>query len=177
MRNNILLLIAAIAAPLLLGWMAGYAKPPRPQQTIPAGSAGEMLPDFEFRDLGGRIHRSADYRGKILLLNFWASWCIPCAHEFPELLKIARERGDLSIVALSVDENAEAAQKFLKRFDILPGNFIVGIDEGQKISHDLFQSILVPETVIVTPAGMMRAKIAGGDWSRAEMDAEINAAR
>jgi hypothetical protein len=98
-------------------------------------------------------------------------------HEFPELIKIARERSDLSIVALSLDETAEEAQKFLKRFDILPGNFIVGIDEGQKISHDLFQSILVPETVIVTPEGVMRGKIAGGGWSRADMDAAIDAAR
>jgi thiol-disulfide isomerase/thioredoxin len=175
-RLNLLLFVLAMGAPLLLAWAAGHAVPvPRAAPAAEQAQMREMLPRFRFAGLDGKAYESEAFRGKPLLLNFWASWCIPCIHEFPALLAIARAQ-DVTIVALSLDDTPAAAKKFLNRFGPLPDNFIVGMDEGQAISHDLFQSILVPETVIVSPGGVMSGKIAGGDWPVERMESEIKSA-
>jgi thiol-disulfide isomerase/thioredoxin len=177
MRKNLLLLACVLLLPLWGAWIMGRAAPDS-SKAPPGAESAEMnpVPAFTFRDLNGRTHSEKDFRGKVLLLNFWASWCIPCRHEFPMLLDIARKNKDVRIVALSLDDGAPPVEKFLRAFGGRPDNFIVGIDKGQKISHDMFESVLVPETIIVTPEGRMSGKIAGGGWEPADMNARVRAA-
>jgi pentatricopeptide repeat protein len=87
--------------------------------TVLFGKAGEIeLPDFELQDLGGRTWRFADLRGKVVLLNIWATWCPPCVEEMPALQRLherIRERSDLVLLTLSVDENPGVVEPFLKK--------------------------------------------------------------
>lgn len=90
-------------------------------------SAGMPAPEFVLRDLQGKEHSLAQYRGKVVLLHFWATWCSPCVVEIPALERLARRyRGEgLEVVAVSVDSAAAKAvvQKFLNdhglSFDVL----------------------------------------------------------
>lgn len=80
---------------------------------VPAGAhltaIGEMAPDLALRDLDGRQHRLSDYRGKRVLLNFWASWCGPCLEEMPALERAAkRHAGQATVLGIAMDEPAQA---------------------------------------------------------------------
>ena len=94
----------------------------------------------------------SDLRGKIVLLNFWASWCVPCEEEAPDLEAAWREYKDRGVVFLGVDwtDNEADALDYLKRFDITYAN---GPDLGSKISQPLYRIQGVPETFIIDQDG------------------------
>lgn len=83
-----------------------------------SGSAMAAAPALELRDLEGATHRLADYRGKVVLVNFWATWCDPCRDEFPDLVKIDAEYRPQSMdfITISLDEFSDiktSVPKFL----------------------------------------------------------------
>ncbi|WP_165250540.1 redoxin domain-containing protein [Paludisphaera soli] len=82
--------------------------------TVPAPRVGEPAPDLAFNSFDGRAARLADLRGRYVLVDFWASWCAPCAASLPVLRRIHENHGDgrLAILGLSVDEDADAARRF-----------------------------------------------------------------
>jgi thiol-disulfide isomerase/thioredoxin len=86
-----------------------------------AGSArgADGAPDLSLRDLGGEAHNLESYRGKIVVLNFWATWCGPCAEEMPMLVKAQTRYGEhgLVVIGVSLDEDSARAkvEKFAKR--------------------------------------------------------------
>ena len=82
--------------------------------------SGEPAPDFAAQTLEGKHVSLADFRGKTVLLNFWATWCPPCRSEMPDMEKIYRERLDKDVVILAVDvqEAAVPVQAFVDRFSI-----------------------------------------------------------
>lgn len=137
--------------------------------------AHERVPDVVLTDLQGASIALKDYQGKIILLNFWATWCTPCIAEFPQFLKLAQAMPeDVVILAVSIDDEKTAIGKFLKRY--LPDyaaveNVQIFWDEDKKISQDLFQTVRVPETIIITPDMMMARKVAGLSvaWDGEEM--------
>lgn len=63
-----------------------------------------VRPDLEFRDLDGQPHRLSEWNGKLLLLNFWATWCTPCLKEIPELDAFDRAREDVEVIGLAYEE-------------------------------------------------------------------------
>jgi cytochrome c biogenesis protein CcmG/thiol:disulfide interchange protein DsbE len=73
---------------------------------------GKVAPDFTVSDGTSTIHL-ANYRGQIVLLNFWATWCAPCIHEMPGLMELHRDRPDLAILAVSIDEDEDQYRRFL----------------------------------------------------------------
>jgi len=89
------------------------APPPRTTTTtLPEATndAWEMAP-FQLRDLQGDLHTLADWKGKVILLNFWASWCSPCQYEIPDFVRYQRELGErgLQIVGIGVDAKRKLA--------------------------------------------------------------------
>ncbi len=81
---------------------------------------GEPAPDFALRDLGGNVVKLSDLRGKVVWLNFWATWCAPCKKELPDIQKLydeMREDG-LVVLAINKEESAEDAGSFMRSRDL-----------------------------------------------------------
>lgn len=72
--------------------------------------AGTMRPEFAMKDIDGRLRNISDWDGKVVLLNFWATWCPPCLNEIPDFIELQNEHGDkgLQIVGIAVDDEALA---------------------------------------------------------------------
>ena len=75
-------------------------------------ATAELRPDLEFRDLNGQPHRLSEWNGKLVLLNFWATWCGPCLHEMPMLVDAQAQNGarGLQVVGVAMDEREPVAQ-------------------------------------------------------------------
>ncbi|MEZ4295470.1 MAG: TlpA disulfide reductase family protein [Polyangiaceae bacterium] len=128
-------------------------------------------PDFELPDLEGKPVSLSSFRGKTVFLNFWTKTCKPCLEEMPalgELGKVLQKRKDMVLVTISTDESVEDVRDTLKV--VLNGDapFIVLLDAESKVVHDKFGTKLFPETWIIDPDGVIRARFDGArDWSDA----------
>lgn len=148
----------------------------QPESVITPIAQGQALPEFSFKTSDDVMHHSRDFKGKIIILNFWASWCPPCVKEFPSLLHVAQKfPDDVVLIALSSDLDEGAMKAFLKKqsLESLPPNVFVALDDNQAVTQKLFQAYRLPETVLVDRSQIMRHKIAGIDWTSEEMIAKI----
>jgi len=113
-------------------------------------------PDFQLQDLDGKKVKLSDYTGKVVVLDFWATWCPPCRTELPHLQKIQEEFADQGVVVLGINteppEMAEKVREFVKKegltFRILQGT--PDVSEAYKVTG-------IPETVIIDRKGILRA--------------------
>jgi cytochrome c biogenesis protein CcmG, thiol:disulfide interchange protein DsbE len=129
------------------------------------GITGQVAPDFNVSDGTSTIHL-ANYRGQVVLLNFWASWCVPCVEELPGLLELHRERPDLTILAVSIDTDQDAYARFIERRHV---NLITVRDPDQTAAK-LYHTEGWPETYIIDRQGVIRRKLVGDpDWSNPEI--------
>ena len=131
------------------------------------GIAGKRADDFALT-LNGRPSHLSDFRGKVVVLNFWASWCPPCVAEIGTLNalqnKIAPHGG--TVLGISVDEDPAAYEKFLAEHKVPFPNFR---DPTKTISKN-YGTELYPETYIIGPDGRIERKISGQqDWDSPEM--------
>src|SRR5207247_389832 len=78
--------------------------------------AQQELPELALPDAGGREHSLAAYRGKIVILNFWATWCVPCKDEMPVLAEAQRRFGEQGVVVLAASLDDNSTQQFIPRF-------------------------------------------------------------
>ncbi len=139
---------------------------------------GEALPDFSFQTPEGMTYRGSDFKGKVILLNFWASWCPPCVKEFPALIEIAQAfPDDVVLIALSSDIEESGMRAFIKKQGTLPKNVFVAFDKDQAVTQKIFQTFQLPETIVIDKAQNMRHKIAGADWKIADLKKQIVAYR
>jgi cytochrome c biogenesis protein CcmG, thiol:disulfide interchange protein DsbE len=130
---------------------------------------GLRAPDFTVADGTTSIHL-ASYRGKVVLLNFWASWCPPCIQETPALVQLHRDQPDLAILAVSIDEDPNAYERFLKRFNVN----LITVRDPNRTAANLYHTKLWPETYIIDRQGIIRRKIVGDpDWSNPEIRAYL----
>ena len=140
--------------------------------SIQGYSSGKQAPDFTFTDLNGKESRLSALRGKVVLINFWASWCTPCLTEFPKMIRLIEHfNGDVVLLAISKDENIDDIHRFLARFPELPKSVIIVLDQDKHISHDIFHTVRLPETIIIGTDQTMRRKIIGEPniWEGAEI--------
>ena len=128
---------------------------------------GKVAPDFTVSDGTNSVHL-AGYRGKVVLLNFWASWCGPCIQETPGLEDLHHDRPDLAIVGVSIDEDPDAYSRFLVRHHV---DMITVRDPAQSAAK-LYHTDGWPETYIIDRNGVIRRKVVGDpDWSNPEIRA------
>jgi peroxiredoxin len=122
-------------------------------------------PDFTVADGTTTIHL-ASYRGQVVVLNFWATWCPPCVSEMPGLIALHHDRPDLAILAVSIDEDPDAYTSFLVRRHV---DFTTVRDPGQTAAK-LYHTEGWPETYIIDRQGVIRRKIVGDpDWWNPEL--------
>lgn len=179
MRNLIILaiLIAAIAG---YTW---YDDDSRQRvsaaQQISSATLDQPAADFTFETLDGESHRLSDLKGKVIVLNFWASWCAPCVIEFPQMIALAdATRNNSVFVFVSQDDTIEDIRIFLKKhIPQAPDNVLIARDSNKHIAQTLYQTYKLPETYIIDPAFSIRKKIIGNsvDWAGKDMQSEINA--
>jgi cytochrome c biogenesis protein CcmG, thiol:disulfide interchange protein DsbE len=131
---------------------------------------GKVAPDFTVSDGENTISLS-NYRGKVVLLNFWWSQCPPCVQETPALVQLHHERPDLAILAVSIDEDPGSYRRFLKRFQV---DLNTVRDPNQAVAR-LYGTEGWPETYIIDRKGVIRRKIIGDpDWSNPEIRSYLN---
>jgi len=135
----------------------------------------DLPPDFALRDSSGRTVRLAELKGKVVYLDFWASWCAPCRHTFPWMQKIQQQyqsRG-LEVVTINMDENVEDANEFLR--DLRP-KFTVLFDPNGQVAG-AYQLPTMPSSFLITRDGRVASVHSGfreGDDS--ELEKRIQAA-
>lgn len=128
---------------------------------------GKPAPDFTVADGTTSVHL-ASYRGQVVLLNFWATWCGPCIVELPSLLQLHHDEPKLAILAVSIDEDPDAYSRFLVRRHV---DLTTVRDPGETAAK-LFHTEMWPETYVIDRKGIIRRKFIGAqDWSSPEIRA------
>lgn len=151
------LIAVAVSLPVVALLAFGFTRNPR---AIPSPLVGRPAPAFTLPLFDGAKLESVSLRGKILVVNFWASWCYPaCYEEAPGLRRTwERYRGrGVVVIGVNIQDHAEPAREFLRRFG---HTFPNGIDGTGRISID-FGVYGVPETFIVDRRGIIVGKYAG----------------
>ncbi len=129
-------------------------------------------PALELRDASGRLHRLADYRGSVVLVNFWASWCEPCIEEMPALERLrARLAGErFTLLAVNVGEGEAAIERFLAK---LPAGFTILLDRDQSVSR-AWKAGVLPATAILDPGSTLRYAVTGAiDWDDPAIESQL----
>lgn len=175
--NALILVIIALSAYSLTIYIDGR-KPniiEAPITPIKALEEQEKAPDFSFQTPDGKQHTLRDFEGKIVILNFWASWCPPCIKEFPHLLRAAEENpNDVILIALSSDLDEQSMSRFTKKLTIpKTKNVFIALDQDQKITQGLFKTFKLPETILIDARQIPRQKIIGADWNYEDLDKQL----
>ncbi len=150
-------LIAGLLLIALSGCYTG-SRPPR---------IGSNAPDFTVQD-SDRTVALNQFRGQIVVLNFWATWCPPCVEEMPSLVQMQRrmKAKGVTVVAVSIDVDENAYRQFLKQHGV---DLLTVRDPGQK-TPGLYGTHGWPETFIIDRKGVMRRKFIGAvDWTEPEI--------
>jgi peroxiredoxin len=131
-----------------------------------------LAPDFELPKVGGGTARLSNYRGKVVILNFWTKSCRPCLEEMPSIASLAKALAphpEIALLTVSTDDSLDDARETMK--SVLGGAdapFVVMVDPESKVVRDKFGTKLYPETWFIDPSGVIRARVDGGrEWSAA----------
>jgi len=122
--------------------------------TAPAGITGAVAPDFTLKSSSGTNMKLSEFRGEVVLINFWASWCGPCRQEMPVLDELHRQYKALgfTVLGVNVEEDSSAARKLLKEVQV---SFPVLFDNESVVSKQ-YDVVAMPSTVLVDRDGNMR---------------------
>ena len=163
--------LAVVAAAAIAAWPAWLSTKSR----TPAGDQANL--DFTLKDMNGKDVRLADFRGKPIILNFWATWCGPCKAEIPALVALADQykAQGLTVLGVSVDDAPEDLRRFAGDYKM---NYPVLVGLG----HDKFQEIydamvVVPVTWFIRPDGSIHRKHQGPathEWFEEQVKAMLD---
>jgi peroxiredoxin len=136
--------------------------------------ANRKAPDFTLKALDGKDVALSSFAGKVVVLNFWASWCGPCLKEMPALATMTRilaDRSDVRVVTVSADDTTDDANAALKSTLQADVPFVTLFDPGGKaITGAKYGTTQFPETYILDKHGIIRARFDGArDWSDASI--------
>ncbi|MBZ0155874.1 MAG: TlpA family protein disulfide reductase [Alphaproteobacteria bacterium] len=138
-----------------------------------AGSPGSAAPDFTLPDISGKKISLSEGKGKVVLLNFWATWCGPCRAEMPSLVNLYRELREkgLVVLAVSVDTTVKPVQVFAAEKS-LP--FPVLLDTDKEVYFDKYAVFGLPTSFLIDRKGMIVEKIMGETvWDSPSMKEKI----
>jgi thiol-disulfide isomerase/thioredoxin len=124
------------------------------------GQGARKSPSLTMKTLQGRKFKLSDYRGKVVLLNFWATWCPPCGAEMPDLIKMQREYGSKGLRVIGITyppQEAAEVRRFIRKLKV---NYPIAL--GTQETKALFaQTEVLPLTVVIDRQGNVRELIEG----------------
>jgi cytochrome c biogenesis protein CcmG, thiol:disulfide interchange protein DsbE len=164
-------IVAWIAVAAVAAILVAFALPSYRQGE--ASISGKAAMDFPVT-IAGKSQHLSDLKGKIVVLNFWATWCPPCVEETPALNRLQKyidSRGGM-ILGVSVDEDGSAYEKFLKDYFV---TFSTYRDPSKKTASD-YGTTMYPETYVIDRRGRIARKFVGPQqWDSQEMRAYFDA--
>jgi cytochrome c biogenesis protein CcmG, thiol:disulfide interchange protein DsbE len=135
------------------------------------------VPPLELRDMAGKLHRLSDYRGKVVLVNFWATWCEPCRDEMPSLRTLKKRmdgvrKDDFVVLAVNYAENEITIGAFLQQQAL---DFPVLLDPFSQVWR-AWKPGLLPASFLIGRDGKLRYRVLGElDWAGAEAERVVRA--
>ena len=170
-KNLLLLITAVLALSAAIGWPSRCARSPRspPRKTY---GGGELI-DFTLPDLDGKKHSLEEWRGKVIVLNFWATWCPPCREEIPLLIALQKQHAaeGLQVVGVAID-NETAVRPYRQSAGI---NYpvLMGDDEALDLVARYGNRMgALPFTVIIDRSGAIVARKLGA-FTRNELESLV----
>ncbi len=123
---------------------------------------GQCAPNFKVQTMEGKTVELYQLRGKVVALNFWATWCKPCLVEMPSMQKAYQslKKGNFEMLAISIDSNPKEIQGFLDNQLQKKLDFLIALDPKHQVSS-IFGSSMVPETFIIDKTGKITDKVIG----------------
>ncbi len=155
MWRRLLLTLAIVLVPVAL-LAYGLRGDPR---SVPSPLVGTSAPEFSLPALGGGQAKLADFRGRVLVLNFWASWCVPCREEAPALEAMwqhYRDRG-VAVIGVNIQDQEPAAREFMAATRTTFPNVV----DARGLTSIAYGIYGVPETFVIDRAGRIRFKQIG----------------
>ena len=142
----ILLLIGGVLIAAVIGFLPGTQDEPRP------------APGFSLVSLEGETVHLSDYAGRVVILDFWASWCQPCTRTFPALHELYEEFSDrgVDLLVVSLDRREEAARSYLTENGYPTGNVLWGSLAEARAIKELFDVGGIPRTFLIDREGIIR---------------------
>lgn len=161
-RRRVAIGAGTLVAVVGIGYAATLPLPGLDGKPPPPPSVGQRAPTFALPAAGGGTIDLVSYRGKPVVVNFWATWCTPCREELPELERAYRTHRDAGLVVIAVSLDTEAGARdvpqFLKAGDDTTGSFTfpVALDTKQDL-RNRYRLIGVPSTYFIDRTGVIRA--------------------
>ncbi len=168
-RVPITILVFILTAGLLI---AGCSSPPTPEGSAQGPEVGKLAPDLQLLNPEGQSVSLSDSRGKPILMNFWASWCVPCLIEMPYIQEIYDEWTDkgLEVLAINVGESPSHVKEFLQSQGLhLP----VLLDTNEEVALK-YNVRGFPTTFFVDKDGIIQIIKVGPFLSKAEIETSLN---
>jgi cytochrome c biogenesis protein CcmG/thiol:disulfide interchange protein DsbE len=133
------------------------------------GNIGKPAPEFSISD-GSESLDINRLRGKVVVLNLWATWCAPCVEELPSLLDLSKRMPALAVVAVSTDQDPEVYQRFLVQHHVS----VTTVRDADQRINAIYGTVQIPETYIIDKHGIIRRKFIGAqDWTSTEMSSYL----
>jgi peroxiredoxin len=139
----------------------------------PAPEVGHPAPDFTLKDLDGNVVRLNDLRGKVVFINFWATWCPPCRAEMPAIEALHQEYKDKGVIVIGVDisEPESTVRQYIQQGGF---SWTIVLDSTAKVARD-YQIVAIPTSYFLDKEGIIKAVNVGPMTKRA-MEAEVTKA-
>ncbi len=153
---------------LLLAGCSTGSEPSAPS----VARAGEPAPDFQLENLDGQSISLSDFRGKPVLINFWATWCPQCRSEMPYIQEIYEEWSDqgLVLLAINIGENSYTVEEFMQSHNL---SFTVLLDTEKDIAQR-YNITGIPTTLFIDKDGIIQDKVIGAFQSKTQIENRLS---
>lgn len=129
-------------------------------------------PDFELKDIDGSIHKLTDYRGKVVIVNFWATWCPPCRFELPSMERLWQKTKDRGVMMLAINLGEDADTIFTFTSDY-PVSFPLLLDPDSSVTKE-YSVLGIPTSYVINPQGQIIYRAVGTrEWDDEQLTGAI----